>query len=138
MHSPLQTLAAGGLFGAGAGLLLVTRGKIAGISGILSGALRPEVGGSWRYVFLCALGLGGLIGGSIAPDAIERVHPTPLARLAFAGLLIGLGARLGNGCTSGHGICGVGRLSPRSLIAVATFTSVGALTHFCLEHLGVG
>lgn len=138
MHSHLQTLAAGGLFGAGAGLLLVARGKIAGISGILSGALRPEAGGSWRYVFLLAVSLGGLIGSAIAPDAIERVAPASLGRLALAGLLIGLGARLGNGCTSGHGICGVGRLSPRSLVAVATFSSVGAVTHLCLERAGVG
>ena len=138
MHSYLQTLAAGGLFGAAAGLLLIARGKIAGISGILGGVLRREPGGSWRYSFLLGLSFGGLIGSAITPGAVEGGHPTSLARLLLAGLLIGLGARLGNGCTSGHGICGVGRLSPRSLVAVATFSSVGALTHVCLERAGVG
>ena len=138
MHSHLQTLAAGGLFGAAAGLLLIARGRLAGISGILGGALRREPDGGWRYSFLLGLSLGGLIGSVIVPDAIDRVHPTSLARLVLAGLLIGLGARLGNGCTSGHGICGVGRLSLRSTVAVATFSSIGAFTHACLDLGGAG
>lgn len=141
MQSYLQTLAAGGLFGAAAGALLIGRGKIAGVSGILAGALqrdpRGEAGG-WRLVFLLSLMLGGLIGAAIAPDAITQSHPVSLARLAVAGLLIGLGARIGNGCTSGHGICGVGRLSLRSSTAVATFTVAGALTHLALDRAGLG
>lgn len=138
MQSYLQTLAAGGLFGAAAGALLIGRGKIAGISGILAGAVQRDPRGRWRIVFLLALMLGGLVGAAIAPDAITQSHPVSLGRLALAGLLIGLGARIGNGCTSGHGICGVGRLSLRSSAAVATFTLVGALTHLALGRAGLG
>lgn len=137
MDGYLQTLAAGGLFGAAGGLLLIARGKIAGVSGILVGALERDGQGSWRILFVIGLMLGGLLGGAIAPEAIARVHAASLPRLVLAGFLIGLGARLGNGCTSGHGICGVGRLSPRSLVAVVTFTSVGALTHLVLVRVGL-
>ena len=131
MHPHLQVLAAGGLFGAAAGVLLIAPGKIAGISGILSSAVFERQRG-WRVVFLLSLLAGGLIGGAVVPDAIAWEQPASLTKLSFAGLLIGLGARLGNGCTSGHGICGVGRLSLRSLVAVVTFSVVGGLTHLGL------
>jgi len=135
MHPHLQTLAAGGLFGAAAGVLLIGPGKIAGISGILSSALFERQGG-WRIVFLLSLVAGGMIGAALAPDAIAWEHPASLTKLGLGGLLIGLGARIGNGCTSGHGICGVGRLSVRSLVAVATFSVVGGLTHLALGQGG--
>ncbi len=141
MQGYLQTLAAGGLFGAAAGALLIGRGKIAGISGILAGALQHDQHdqhGTWRFVFLLSLMLGGLAGSALAPESIVRSHPVSLARLALAGLLIGLGARIGNGCTSGHGICGIGRLSLRSTVAVATFSLTGALTHIAIEQAGLG
>ncbi|MFZ5890253.1 MAG: YeeE/YedE family protein [Myxococcota bacterium] len=123
----IPTLAAGALFGLGAGLLLVGGGRIAGISGILAGALRGRRGDiAWRVSFVFGLLLGGQLAFRIVPHAIAVQSPRALPWVAFSGVCIGLGARLANGCTSGHGICGIGRLSLRSLIAVATFTLAGA------------
>jgi len=133
MHPFLQSLAGGVLIGlASAGLLLVN-GRIAGISGILSNALtvRP---GLWRWAFL-----GGLlaVGGALAwrawpvPAALTAQAP---AGLAVAGLLVGLGTQLGNGCTSGHGVCGLSNLSLRSLVATSVFMVAAALTVFATRH----
>jgi uncharacterized membrane protein YedE/YeeE len=128
MSSFIPIALAGALFGAGAGLLLLVQGRIAGISGITAGVLAPRRGDvAWRVLFVCGLLAGGALAGLLVPDSIARHHALPLLQLIAAGLLIGLGASLGNGCTSGHGVCGVGRLSLRSIVAVATFTLVGAL-----------
>ena len=124
----LPALAGGAMIGAACALLLLTHGRIAGISGIAGSILQrgtPDRG--WRLAFLGGLVAAGLVAGGVAPDAIgASVQPLPI--LIVAGALVGYGTRLGSGCTSGHGVCGLARLSARSLVAVATFMATGALT----------
>lgn len=137
MNETLVTLAAGALFGVGAGLLLMGNGRIAGVSGILAGALRPRAGDfAWRALFLLGLLAGGTVALRLTPGSFVLDSTRSLAWLVVAGLCIGFGARLANGCTSGHGVCGVGRLSLRSVVATAIFTAAGALTR--LVWLGLG
>ncbi len=121
--TPFQALAGGGLIGAGAGLLLLANGHIAGISGILAHGLDRSL---WRAAFILGLilpaallTLAGQAGGFSPRLALDG--PADWLRLGTAGLLVGIGTRLANGCTSGHGICGLARLSPRSLVAVPVF-----------------
>ncbi|MFZ5723679.1 MAG: YeeE/YedE family protein [Pseudomonadota bacterium] len=127
----LQPVAGGLLIGSAAVLLYVALGRIAGISGITYGLLLDPATGAdrwWRLLFL-----GGLIaGGWLAVAGFGQGPAMPgaptaggIALLAAAGLLTGIGTRLGNGCTSGHGVCGVARLSPRSLVATVVFMGVG-------------
>lgn len=133
----LESLIGGLLIGLAAATLLVTQGKIAGISGIVGGLLQPRTGDtSWRVWFL-----GGMIGGSVLmtmiwPGAFGTPVTESLAVVAIAGFLVGLGTRLANGCTSGHGVCGVARMSPRSMIATATFMTTGAATVALFRILG--
>ncbi|MCA9612552.1 MAG: YeeE/YedE family protein [Sandaracinus sp.] len=123
-----MAIAAGMLFGAGSGALLYFEGRIAGISGVLAQAVEPEATErGWRLRFLLGLLLGGAFVGLVWPDHILHTHFASPGRLVVAGLLVGVGARLANGCTSGHGVCGVGRFSLRSVVAVGTFTLAGAL-----------
>lgn len=130
------------LIGGGAALLLVFNGQVAGISGILNGLLHPwrpaGVSGAaagWRMAFVAGLLIGG-VGVLLGyPDAYPAVHPRNLWLLVPAGLLVGIGTRLGTGCTSGHGVCGIGRLSPRSVVATMTFTITGGLTVLIVNHL---
>ena len=141
MHNftPLASLLGGVLIGVGASAMLLLDGKIAGISGILGGVLRPVKGDTlWRICFLTGLLAGGLLLRESLPGAFDfgLIRPFPL--LAIAGLLVGFGTRLGSGCTSGHGVCGVSRLSPRSLVATATFIFTGALVVYLLNHLAGG
>lgn len=131
-------LLGGALIGLAASLLLILNGRIAGISGIVAGLLRPVAGEvAWRVAFLGGLFAGGVALSVADPVALEVGVPAPLGMIALAGLLVGYGTRLGNGCTSGHGVCGVSRLSPRSLVATATFILTGALTVY-LVHSGLG
>ena len=133
--TPWSSLAGGLLIGTATTLFLLFNGRIAGISGILGGLLRPasrDVG--WRYTFLL-----GLV---VAPLAYQLVAPLPsvqidadTATLVVAGLLVGLGTRYGAGCTSGHGVCGLSRLSPRSMVATVTFMLAGGTTVFFVRHL---
>jgi uncharacterized protein len=133
--TPGLSLLGGTLIGAAAALMLVANGRIAGISGIVGGLLRAARDEtSWRALFVGGLLAGGLLLRLVAPDAIgPTVVGLPL--LVVAGLLVGFGTQLGSGCTSGHGVCGVARLSPRSLVATATFMTAGALTTYVLRHL---
>lgn len=129
MHGSWLLAAVGGvLIGGSAALLMLTQGRIAGISGILGGMLPPMAADrDWRAAFLFGLLGAGIVGAVIAPQAIgASVRSAPI--LVIAGLLVGIGTRLGSGCTSGHGVCGLARLSPRSLVAVVTFMATGALT----------
>jgi uncharacterized membrane protein YedE/YeeE len=137
MNGTLVTLAAGALFGVGAGILLIGNGRIAGISGIAAGALGRKPGDfAWRAVFLLGLLAGGKVALGLVPAAIVLESPRALPWLIASGLCIGFGARLANGCTSGHGVCGVGRLSLRSVVATAIFTAAGALTRLVWLQLG--
>jgi uncharacterized membrane protein YedE/YeeE len=133
MHPYLQSMAGGALIGlASAGLLLVN-GRIAGVSGILSNAIALR-SGLWRWGFLAGLlAVGAALGarGWSAPPALTAQAPLGLA---VAGLVVGFGTQLGNGCTSGHGVCGLSRLSLRSLVATVVFMAVAALTVFVTRH----
>lgn len=136
--TPVSALLGGLLIGAAVLLLYHTLGRIAGISGMVAGGLRAGTPGperSWRLVFLL-----GLIGGPLIPIAILRaplIQPSPTSPLTLiiAGLAVGLGTGLANGCTSGHGICGVSRLSLRSLVATAIFMICGFMAASVLRHL---
>lgn len=126
--APLPALAGGVIIGLAASLALLGQGRIAGISGIFGGMLTPKPGDfGWRAAFVVGLLLAGAAGAVLYPQAIGR-SDRPLWVLALAGLLVGFGTRLGNGCTSGHGVCGLARLSVRSLAAVLTFISVAMAT----------
>ena len=116
------------MIGAASALLLLAHGRIAGISGISGSLLQAGTRDrDWRLAFLGGLVAAGLVARIVAPSAIgASVQPLPIVILA--GLLVGFGTRLGSGCTSGHGVCGLSRLSARSLVAVATFMLTGALT----------
>ena len=134
--TPLSAVLGGVMIGAAAALFLILNGRIAGISGILGGLLAlPPNGTGWRVAFLGGLVLAPLayagLGGSLPPVTVDASFPL----LAVAGLLVGFGARLGAGCTSGHGVCGIGRGSPRSLVATGTFMAVAMLTVFVTRHL---
>jgi uncharacterized membrane protein YedE/YeeE len=135
-YGPLWALAGGALIGLAASLLFWFNGRIAGISGIVAGLLLPARGESgWRAAFLAGLGLAGVLALLIAPDAIGR-PPYGLPVLALGGLLVGVGTRLGDGCTSGHGVCGVSRLSVRSIVATGTFIAAGIVTVVIARSLG--
>ena len=133
--TPLASTLGGVLVGLAASLLLVLNGRVAGVSGILAGVLRPKQGElGWRLLFVLGLLSGGAVLAILRPALLQ---PTPrgLATTAIAGALVGIGSRLAGGCTSGHGICGVGRLSKRSLVATLVFIATGAATVFATVHL---
>ena len=136
--TPIEATLGGLLIGAGAVLLQLANGRIAGISGIAGGALRPQRGDlSWRLLFLAGLPLGAALCATRLPSTFSPAADWPV--LVAGGLLVGYGTQLGNGCTSGHGVCGISRGSPRSLAATGTFMGVAAVTVFVLRHvLGVG
>ena len=133
---PLPALAGGLLIGASAAALLWLNGRIAGISGILQGSLALRRGDAgWRWVFLAGLVIGGAFGAMLLPGtAIGQSIASPPV-IALAGLLVGIGTAHAGGCTSGHGICGLARLSLRSLIATAAFMLAGMITVFVARHL---
>jgi len=130
----VTALTGGTLIGAGATVLLAFNGRIAGISGIFTGAMQFKRQEFWRWSFI----LGMLIGAALYEYGIA-FQPTPRLPLdpgsmTLGGILVGIGTRLGNGCTSGHGVCGLGRLSLRSLVAVLTFLSTAMVTVFIIRH----
>lgn len=133
--TPWSALAGGLLIGLAAAALLLLNGRIAGISGILGGLMRPiKRDIAWRIAFLA-----GLI---LAPAAYVLVAPLPVVTidasttvLLIAGLLVGVGTRYGSGCTSGHGVCGLSRASPRSLVATLSFMFAGFVTVYVVRHL---
>lgn len=129
-------LAGGVLIGLAATALLWLNGRIAGISGITAGALFPKRGETaWRYAFLLGLIATGALALHWLPSAApSRTGFAPIL-LVVGGLLVGVGTRLGGGCTSGHGVCGLGRLSLRSLVAVGVFMTTAILTTFIVRHL---
>lgn len=134
--APLPALSGGILIGLSAVLLLATTGRIAGISGIVGGLMKPADGDiGWRVAFIV-----GLLAGPLAFAALTGQTPTVTVTssadvLLVAGVLVGYGARLGGGCTSGHGVCGLARLSPRSLAATGVFLATAMFTVFATRHL---
>ncbi|CAN0595173.1 MULTISPECIES: YeeE/YedE family protein [Marinobacter] len=136
--TPWTALAGGILIGLAAASFVLLNGRIAGISGILGGLLTPSTGDiGWRVAFMAGL-IGApllwILAADMPPINVEAGYPA----LIVAGLLVGIGTRYGSGCTSGHGVCGLSRLSPRSLVATLTFMATGFVTVFLIRHaLGV-
>ena len=133
--TPLSALSGGVLIGLAAAMFVLFNGRIAGISGIIGGLFRPKAGDlAWRVAFLAGI--------LAAPWLFQVVGPLPAVEveagsgmLILAGLLVGVGTRYGAGCTSGHGVCGLSRLSPRSLVATVSFMLAGFATVFIIRHL---
>ncbi len=134
--TPYLSLLGGALIGLSAVLVMALFGRIAGISGITSGAVSGEPAERrWRVAFLLGLVVAPLLVWAMAGDAPSQTVPGSLTAMIAAGLLVGLGTGLGSGCTSGHGVCGLARLSPRSGAAVGTFMATAILTVFVLRHV---
>jgi uncharacterized membrane protein YedE/YeeE len=134
--TPVSALAGGLLIGVSAALLLWLNGRIAGISGIAGGLISGAASDrAWRALFLIGL-IGGVALYRLAGGPLEEIELTPsLPLLAAGGLLVGIGTRIGGGCTSGHGVCGLGRLSPRSIAATVTFIVAAGATVFVVRHM---
>ena len=135
INDALMGLAGGATIGAASALYLATHGRIAGISGIVSGILDGVTDWRSRASFVAGLVFAGALLALAVPNLFGGSHAS-LLLVAVAGLLVGFGTRLGNGCTSGHGVCGTSRLSFRSLVATMTFIATGAMTVAVANHLG--
>jgi uncharacterized membrane protein YedE/YeeE len=131
-------LLGGGIIGGASALLWVMTGRVAGISGIAGGlAHAPQGDRMWRVLFVLGLLAGGALMHRLRPDSFGTAGVS-LAFTVGGGLLVGIGTTLGGGCTSGHGVCGISRLSPRSMVATMVFMGFGALSVFVLRHLLTG
>lgn len=129
-QSWLNAIYGGLLIGLASGLLLLTYGRVLGVSGIV-GKISDFTPGdlAWRVLFFLGLVSGGFIASQLWPENFTNIRGSEnYLRFAIAGVIVGYGTRLGSGCTSGHGVCGIGRLSPRSIVATMTFIAVGILT----------
>jgi hypothetical protein len=116
--------------------MLLIEGRIAGISGICAGILKPERGDVlWRWWFVAGLISGGVLLRIFLPGVYDFGIVRSYGVLSVAGILVGFGTRLGNGCTSGHGVCGIARLSPRSIVATVIFITTGAIVVFFVNHI---
>ena len=135
MHNftPISALLGGALIGLASAWLLAANGRIAGVSGILHGIFSPPEA-EWRAWFISGLLLAGLAWQAVAGPVPVR-EGFPLGWAAVAGLAVGFGTRLGGGCTSGHGVCGLGRTSARSLVAVLVFMAAGMLAAYVTRHI---
>ncbi len=140
--TPISATIGGVLIGLSAGLLWITNGRTAGVSGIFGGVLpfrRADF--DWRLAFLVALPIGAILGSWLGPKLLSEISDAPPvlsigpALAIAAGLLVGAGTRLGGGCTSGHGICGLARFSKRSAVGVVTFMVVAMVTVFVVRHV---
>lgn len=136
--TPWASLAGGLLLGVASALFILLNGRILGISGILGGLL-PAKGGdaSWRISFMVGLLVSPLVMKALAPAELwhaPRIDAS-MGMVVLAGLLVGVGTRYGSGCTSGHGVCGLSRLSPRSMVATGLFMAAGFVTVFVLKHV---
>jgi uncharacterized membrane protein YedE/YeeE len=134
--TPVSSTLGGMIIGLSAALVLFGLGRIAGISGIFAGILVPRTGDiAWRVAFVAGLLVGGLGMGLFYPALFAVTTGRSLLGVAIAGVLVGIGTRMGNGCTSGHGVCGISRGSPRSLAATMTFMATGIITVFLVQHV---
>jgi uncharacterized protein len=132
--TPYASLAGGAVIGLAAAVLVLFNGRIAGISGVLGGLLKPLRGDiGWRLAFV-----GGLVAAPVVYAlfaAVPAPHfPASWGAVVLAGILVGVGTRYGSGCTSGHGVCGLSRLAPRSLVATLTFMAAGFATVLVVRH----
>lgn len=133
--APLSALGGGVLIGLAAGAMILLAGRIAGVSGIVGGLIPPRRGDAgWRIAFVLGLFLAPMLASLGRPPEPPGLSSNVLL-LATAGVLVGFGARLGSGCTSGHGVCGLARLSPRSLAATGTFMGAAIATVFLARHV---
>ena len=133
---PIGPLLGGALMGLSAATLLLFCGRVAGISGMFEGVLRPQRGDvAWRVSFLFGLGVGAILMVTMRPGAFDSSLTRSAGATVLAGTLVGFGTRLGSGCTSGHGLCGIGRLSVRSIAATVTFIATGAITVIIINRL---
>lgn len=133
-----RSLAGGALIGLAAVLLVLMNGRIAGVSGVMGGLLHRARGDTaWRLAFLAGLIIAPVLYQAVAASPAIDIEAGPLT-LVVAGLLVGVGTRFGAGCTSGHGVCGLSRRSPRSLAATAAFMASGFVTVFVVRHLLAG
>ena len=135
VFTPGSALIGGMLIGLAAAMFALLNGRVAGISGVLGGLLKPMRGDvGWRVAFVGGLVVAPLVYGLFAALPAVQIDASYVA-LVVAGLLVGIGTRYGAGCTSGHGVCGLSRLSPRSLVATLAFMGAGVVTVFVLRHL---
>jgi uncharacterized membrane protein YedE/YeeE len=133
--TPWAALTGGALIGLAALLLLWFNGRIAGISGIAGGLwFAPRGDRAWRWLFLLGLMLGAGLWALLSPTPLAPRRGFPVSRLLLAGLLVGYGTSLAGGCTSGHGVCGMARLSPRSLAATGVFMLTAVATTYVVRH----
>lgn len=134
--TPVSALAGGALIGLSVSLLLLFNGRMAGISGIMNGLfIAPKKEEVWRGLFLIGLILGAFIFQLLTNNSLQLRHGYPILLIILGGFLVGFGTRMGNGCTSGHGICGIATFSIRSITATITFMLSGMITVFILKHL---
>ncbi len=136
--TPWASLAGGVLLGVASALFILLNGRVLGISGIVGGLLRPRAGDTtWRLAFLAGMLAAPLVYGLLAPAGFVQAPriDAGYGLVAVAGLLVGVGTRYGAGCTSGHGVCGLSRLSPRSLVATLSFMATGFAIVFVVRHL---
>jgi len=133
--TPAAALAGGLLIGVAASWLVLFNGRIAGISGMLGGLLDRASDWSWRLAFVLGLLLAPLLWSGLIGPLPPMQLDAPIPRLLLAGMLVGVGTRLASGCTSGHGVCGLSRLSARSLVATLTFMGAGFATVYVVRHL---
>jgi len=125
--TPFSSALGGALIGLSASALLLIQGRVAGISGIIGGLFTPRAGDiGWRVAFVVGLVVAGIAAALFTPELVAVEVDRAPWMVGVAGVLVGLGTRIGNGCTSGHGVCGIGRLSPRGIVATLSFIATGA------------
>jgi len=136
--TPWSSLSGGIILGVASALFILMNGRVLGVSGILGGLLPPKAGDTfWRLAFLAGMFASPWIFNLLAPAELITTPQidADLVMLIIAGLLVGIGTRYGSGCTSGHGVCGLSRMSPRSLVATLSFMAAGFLTVYVVRHL---
>ncbi len=133
--TPVSAAIGGALIGLSAVLLMLLSGRIAGISGIVGECLAPSSERGWRLAFLAGLVATPLLAALLGFPAASAAMPSSLALIVISGLLVGFGTRMASGCTSGHGICGIARVSPRSLTATAIFMATAIVVVFITRHV---
>ncbi|WP_137151881.1 YeeE/YedE family protein [Devosia sp. FKR38] len=134
--TPVLSLTGGALIGLAAVLLMATHGRIAGMTGILTGLMPPvSADWAWRAAFVAGAIVAPILVLQLTDTVIAFDSPVPMPWVMISGLIVGVGVYFGSGCTSGHGVCGMARLSPRSIVATLTFLSTAIITVFLVRHV---